>query len=256
VDQRALGSTGLTCSRLGWGAFKIGRTQGAKFPDDYALPTDEEAVAIVHAMLDLGITLIDTAPSYGCSEVRLGLALRQRRDDVMLVTKVGEEAAGQHDFTSAGAIRSLQESLTKLGTDHVDLLLVHSDGNDLEILNDEGYIDTLREFKAQGLTRAIGFSGKTPEGGRRALDWADALMIEYHLEDRSHEELIATAADRGVGVLLKKALASGHLEASRALGFVLEDSPVAAHISSVVIGSLHPASMAANARLVGGHRPG
>ena len=85
MDHRQLGRTGLSCSRLGWGAFKIGRNTGTKFSRDYDLPSAAEAEAIIDSMLELGITLIDTAPSYGLSEERLGVALRNRREQVTLV---------------------------------------------------------------------------------------------------------------------------------------------------------------------------
>lgn len=249
MDHRTLGSSGIECSRLGWGAFKIGRDQGTKFPEEYSIPSEEQSIRIIHEMLDLGINLIDTAPSYGLSEARLGKAIRDRRDDVVLSTKVGEQfeaGTSHHDFTSAGAVKSLQESLRRLETDHVDMLWIHSDGNDRSILDDEPYLETLASFKDAGMTRAIGFSGKTIEGNRSALAWADAIMVEYHLEDRSHEPLILEAADRGVGVVIKKALRSGHLPGDEALRFVFHDSPAANEITSVIIGSMDHRRMQSN----------
>ena len=253
MDYRPLGSCGISCSRLAWGAFKIGRDEGTKFPDGYTIPSEDDAIATVHEMLDLGITFIDTAPSYGLSEARLGRALADRREDVVLATKVGEQfidGRSHHDFSSTAAVKSLHESLRRLGTDHVDLLLVHSDGDDRAILEDEEYIETLRSFRSGGLTRAIGFSGKTTEGNRRALDWSDAIMVEYHLDDRSHEPVITEAADRGVGVIVKKALRSGHLPAANALEFLFHDSPVADGITSVMVGSLSGDRMRENAAVL------
>ena len=72
MRPRRLGSTSLQLSPIGFGAFKIGRTEGAKYAEAYSLPSDAEATALVHAVLDLGITLIDTAPAYGVSEERVG----------------------------------------------------------------------------------------------------------------------------------------------------------------------------------------
>ena len=103
MDQRTLGSTGIECSRIGWGAFKIGRDQSTKFPEDYSIPSEDDSVRIIHEMIDLGINLIDTAPSYGLSEARLGKALEGRRDDVVLSTKIGEQfenGLSHYDFTS------------------------------------------------------------------------------------------------------------------------------------------------------------
>ena len=255
MDHRPLGSTSIECSRLGWGALKIGRNQNVKFPDGFELPSEEASIEIVHRMLDLGISVIDTAPSYGLSEDRLGKAIEHRREQVILSTKVGEifrDGQSTYDFSSTAAVKSLQESLRRLRTDHVDVLWIHSDGNDRTILDDTQYIETMESFKDAGMTRAIGFSGKTADGNRAAMSWADALMIEYHLEDRSQEAVIAEAAQRGVGVVIKKALRSGHLSGEDALTFLYRTSPVADAITSVVVGSLNPTRMQANMRLVSG----
>lgn len=253
MDRRSLGSTGIECSRLGWGAFKIGRDQGTKFPEPYSVPSEEESIRIIHEMLDLGITLIDTAPSYGLSEERLGKALVDRRDEVVLSTKVGEHFKDGHssyDFSSTAAVKSVQDSLRRLKTDHVDILWVHSDGNDMDIVNDQSYVETLESFKEAGMTRAIGFSGKSVEGNRSALSWADALMTEYHLQDRSHEDLILEAAEQGTGVLIKKALQSGQLPGDEALRFILQESPAAEAITSVIVGSLSSRRMKSNGSLL------
>lgn len=250
MDQRPLGHTSLSVSHLGWGTVKIGRNAAVKYPQAFELPGEAEAIAIVHGMLDLGITLIDTAPAYGLAERRLGAALAERRDEVVLCTKVGEtfeQGERRHDFSGAAARASLEESLRRLRTDHVDIVLIHSDGRDLEIQRDTDLVETLENLRQHGMTRTIGFSGKTLEGTRAAMDWADVLMCEYTIEDRSHEAIITEAAEAGVGVLLKKVLGSGHLDAEAALQFVLRDAPIAPLISSVVVGSLSIERMRRNA---------
>ena len=86
---------------------------------------------------DLGINLIDTAPAYGRSEERLGPLLRGQRQDWVIVSKVGEEFAdglSRHDFSAAHTRMSVERSLQRLETDFIDLVLVHSDGNDMAIL--------------------------------------------------------------------------------------------------------------------------
>jgi aryl-alcohol dehydrogenase-like predicted oxidoreductase len=250
VEQRTLGSTEVKVSRLGWGTVKLGRTQGLKYPTRFALPDDEQAIDIVHRMLDLGITLIDTAPAYGIAEAKLGLSVQQRRDDIVLATKVGElydtsTATSTYDFSPTSARTSLQHSLELLRTSHVDMLFVHSDGNDLANQNDD-LVAELIALRDEGLTRAIGFSGKTIEGHEAALTWADVLMVHYGPHDRSHESLIRQASDAGVGVVLKKALDSGQYDAAEALQFCWHKSPVADAIASVIVGSLQPANMQRN----------
>ena len=254
MDTRPLGRTGLSVSHVGWGTVKIGRNAGVKFPQPFDVPDAAEACRIIHAMLELGITLIDTAPAYGLAEERLGAALTGRRDGVVLSTKIGEyweNGRSRHDFSGAAAARSLHDSLTRLQTDHVDILLVHSDGSDLDIQRDTDLVATLQSLKEQGLTRAIGFSGKSPEGTREALAWADVVMCPYSQADRSHESVISDAAAAGRGILLKKALGSGHLNGETALHFVLHDAPGAADVASVVIGSLDPARMQRNVHAAG-----
>ena len=90
------------------------------------------------------------------------------------------------------------------------------------------------ELREEGVARRIGLSGKTVEGARESLQWADVMMVEYHAEDPSHSEVMTEAARREVGVLVKKGLKSGHLPPEQAIRFVLEHEAV----SSLVIGGL------------------
>jgi aryl-alcohol dehydrogenase-like predicted oxidoreductase len=251
MTRRPLGRSGIEIAPIGFGAFKIGRNEGIKYPRGYALPDDDGVRALLDGVLSLGIDLIDTAPAYGTSERRLGAALAGRRDDVIISTKVGErfrDGASTYAFDGASIERSVTESLQRLRTDHVDLLLIHSDGNDLQIQRETDAVPTLQRLRDRGLTRAIGLSGKTLGGHREALAWADGVMIEYNARERGQEPLLAEAAAAGVGVLVKKALASGHLPAEEALPFVLDR----AEVTSVVIGSLSVDHLAAAVRLATG----
>jgi aryl-alcohol dehydrogenase-like predicted oxidoreductase len=156
----------------------------------------------------------------------------------VLSTKVGElfeNGASTYDFSAAAVRASVERSLRRLQTDAVDLLFIHSDGADMKILDETDCVLTLQKLKAEGLVKAIGLSGKTVAGARRALDWADVLMVELHLDDRTHEPVIAEAAQRGIGVIVKKGLASGRLSARDAIGFVLGHRAV----GSMVIGGLN-----------------
>lgn len=255
MDRRPLGDSGLDVTPIAYGAFKIGRNEGTKYPAGYELPSDLEAAELLKGILDLGIGLVDTAPAYGCSEQRIGDVLGPCRSEFLLSTKVGEireDGVSRYDFSPEHVEHSLQCSLQRLQTDHVDLLLVHSDGRDLEIQSDPLFLQAMQAQKERGLARTIGFSGKTTEGISRALDWSDVVMVEYHLEDRSMEDAIRAAADRGVGVLVKKGLGSGRLDAEAALHFLLHESPVADAIGSVVIGSLSLDRMARNIQLAAG----
>lgn len=251
--HRPLGSTGLLVSPLGLGTVKLGRDQGVKYPNGFSIPDDAAARALLNQARELGINLIDTAPAYGVSEERLGPLLRGQRQDWVIVSKVGEEFDGglsHYDFSPAHARRSLERSLKRLETDCIDLLLVHSDGNDLSILQDSGIYATLAALKAEGKIRAFGLSGKTVAGGLLALEQGDCAMVTYNLAEQGEQAVIEHAAAHGKAILIKKALASGH--ACLAPG----QDPVRASfelvfgqagVSSAIVGTINPQHLATNA---------
>jgi len=245
---RPLGRAGLTVSPLGYGAFKIGRNEGIKYPSEYDLPDEADVGRLLNGVLDLGINYIDTAPAYGVSEERIGHAIGKRRREFTLSTKVGEtfeNGRSSFDFSRDGIRASLERSLKRLHTEVLDVVFIHSDGDDLRILNETDAVATLQDTKQAGLVRAVGLSGKTVAGATAALDWADVLMVEYHLHNRSHEPVIAAAASRGVGVVVKKGLGSGHLAAAEAIPFVLGNPGV----SCMVVGSLNVEHLRQNVEL-------
>lgn len=232
---------------IGFGAFKIGRNTGTKYPHGYALPSDQEVGRLLNTILDLGINFIDTAPAYGLSEERIGRAIGHRRGEYVLSTKVGESYEDQrstYDFSERAVRASVTRSLERLRADALDLVFIHSHGRDLEILNQTDAVPTLQALRRQGLVRAIGLSGKTPEGAAAAIGWADVLMVEYHVDDRSHAGVIEQAAAAGVGVVVKKGLGSGRLDPAGAIRFVLENPAVA----SLVIGTLNAEHIRENTR--------
>ena len=248
--RRPLGRTGLSVSPLAFGAFKIGRNEKIKYARQYALPSEEESAALLNAVLDLGINLIDTAPAYGLSEERIGRHASHRRAEFILSTKVGEtfeNGVSTYDFSRDAVERSVARSLRRLRTDAVDLLLIHSGADDLRLLTETDVVETLLSLKQRGMTRFVGLSGKAPAAASHALSWADALMIEYHPDDRSHEQVLSEAAKRGVAVLVKKPLASGSLPPARAIPFVLQNAAV----STLVIGGLNVGHIRENLRLAG-----
>jgi aryl-alcohol dehydrogenase-like predicted oxidoreductase len=230
---------------VGFGAVKIGRNTAVKYPSGYDLPSEPQVAQLLNGVLDLGINLIDTAPAYGSSEERIGRAVGHRRTEFVLCTKAGEQFDQGHsrfDFSGSAIRRSLEESLRRLRTDRADVLLLHSDGRDLEILEHTDAVETLLALRSAGLARQVGLSGKTVAGARAALAWADVLMVPYNLEDPSHAAVIEEAHRAGVGVLVKKGLGAGRLVAAEALPFALAP----AGVSSVVVGSLSLAHLREN----------
>jgi len=252
MDKRPLGSTSLAVTPVGFGAFKIGRDQGAKYPTGYTLPTEDQAVAIVHRMIDLGINYIDTAPAYGLSEHRVGKALAQAStSEIVVSTKVGETFTAGSDgrpgksvyaFDAESIRRSIDRSRRMLGRDTLDIVFIHSNGDDLHILDQTDTAETLIALRDAGVIRAIGLSGKTPQGFERTFDWADVAMVEFSPAAPELAATIHAAADKGLGVVVKKALGSGHLSADEALGFVFKQPGVC----SAVVGTLSADHMRAN----------
>ena len=238
MDRLPFARTGHTVTSLGFGAFKIGRNQGTKYPDAYDLPDEDAVAALLHGLLDLGVNYIDTAPAYGRSEARIGQHLAARHSEFFLSTKVGETfEAGErtYDFSRQGIEASVQRSIERLQRPVLDLVLIHSDGRDMEILRQTEAVATLQSLKDRGRIRAIGLSGKTIEGATHALAWADAIMVEYHQLDTSHDQVMRDAAERNVSVIVKKGLAAGHLPPEGAIRFVLAHPAV----TTLVIGGLN-----------------
>lgn len=212
--HRPLGSTGLNVSPLGLGTVKLGRDQGVKYPNGFRIPDDTQARQLLGLARDLGINLLDTAPAYGVSELRLGPLLRGQRDHWVIVSKVGEEfvdGQSHFDFTPSHTRRSVERSLKRLQTDRIELVLVHSDGHDMDILQNSGVYETLAALKQEGKILGYGLSGKTVEGGLLALEQGDCAMVTYNLNEQSERPVLDYAQAHGKGILVKKALASGHL---------------------------------------------
>jgi len=250
--MRLPGSTSLQVSPLGLGTVKFGRNQSVKYPRPFELPSDQEALTLLELAWDLGINLLDTAPAYNKSEERLGRLLRQCRRDWVIVTKVGEEfhdGVSRFDFSAAAAYASVERSLRRLGVETLDVVLIHSSGDDLAILEQEEVLPTLRDLQQAGLIRAVGMSSKTVAGGLRAVECCDAVMVTYNLAQREELPVIQAAHAAGKGVFIKKGLLSGHLDlvestdpVQSALNLIFAEPGV----SSVVVGTLNPEHLRAN----------
>lgn len=250
--HRPLGSLGIDVSPLGLGTVKLGRDQGVKYPNGFKIPDDHEAQMLLKLARDLGINLIDTAPAYGTSEERLGPLLRGQRQDWVIVSKVGEEfESGQssHNFSAAHTRLSVERSLKRLETDFIDLVLVHSDGNDLAILSDSGVYQALAELKREGKIRGYGFSGKTVDGAILALEDGDCAMVTYNLNEQDEKPVLDYAAAHGKAILIKKALASGHVCLSPGVDPVQASFELLFQhpgVTGAIVGTINPLHLAHN----------
>jgi aryl-alcohol dehydrogenase-like predicted oxidoreductase len=241
----------MAVSVIGLGTVKLGRRTGVRYPADFRIPDDNEARALLRRAGDLGINLLDTAPAYGESEERLGRLLRGQRNDWLIATKVGEsfeEGQSHFDFSPEAVRESVKRSLQRMHTDHLDVVLIHSDGNDLDILDRQGTLESLEDLKQRGWIRAVGISHKTLEGGRRAVDLGcDVIMATLNLVEQEQAAVIAEAGAAGCGVLVKKALASGHAGVD-SLAF----AAAAPGVSSVIVGTIDPEHLEADVAAIAG----
>lgn len=244
--RRRFGSTDIYLSPLGLGTVKLGRNTGVKYPESFQIPNDVAAADLIARARVLGINLIDTAPAYGTSEERLGKLLRGQRDDWVICTKVGEEFVNGHSHFDFGAEHtrfSIERSLQRLCTDHLDIVLIHSDGNDLAIIENGEALDTLARCQREGLIRAYGMSTKTVEGGITAAKISDAVMATYHVDYTAEQPVLDFCHKQHKGVLVKKAFASGHAtDPASALRFVLRQ----AGVTSVIVGTINPQHLQQN----------
>jgi len=190
MEYRNLGSSGLTVSAVGLGAWAIGGGSWGEVDD-------QESIAAVHRAIELGVTFIDTAPVYGRgrSEEVVGRALEGRREAVVLATKFGivwdegNEAETRHDGSRDGILREVEISLGRLRTDHIDLYQHHWPDPETDIAETARTVADLHE---QGAIRAIGVSNYSVEQMREWLDYAPlhSLQPPYSMLRRDIEEAI------------------------------------------------------------------
>jgi aryl-alcohol dehydrogenase-like predicted oxidoreductase len=198
MNTRRLGNTGLVVSELALGAGPLGGDE----LDDAA------AERLVLGALELGITLIDTAPSYGRSEQRIGAALRGRRDQIVVSTKLGYGVPGVADWTGPCITGGIDAALARLSTDRIDIAHFHS--CPVDVLARGEVLEALERAVAAGKVRIAAYSGDN-----EALRWAiesgrfGVVQCSVNLADqRALDAAIPQAVRAGIGVLAKRPLAN------------------------------------------------
>jgi aryl-alcohol dehydrogenase-like predicted oxidoreductase len=253
--KRPLGSSGLEVSVLGLGTVKIGRNQQVKYPSGFDLPDDKSVIELFELAQSLGINFIDTAPAYGSSEQRLG-ELLPNRNDWVIVTKVGEifeNGQSCFNFSFDYTVKSVEQSLKKLKRDVLDVVLVHSDGNDMDIINNQPVFEALDVLKNKGLIKAYGMSSKTVEGGCWVVENCDVVMATANLEYDDERPVLELAEKLNKGVIIKKGLQSGHADSASGGGGI--DSAFK-HIlnlpgvSSMIVGTINKQHLQDNVAIV------
>jgi aryl-alcohol dehydrogenase-like predicted oxidoreductase len=217
ITTRALGRTGADVTILGYGAMELrGAPRGPEIGD-------EDAGRLLNAVLDGGINLIDTSPDYGRSEELIGRYIGHRRGEFFLASKCGcplEPPAGvsppyPHDYSPRNVRANVEQSLRRLGTDHLDLVQVHMSPSVAE-LRDNRTVETLQELRQEGKVRFIGMSAILPNLPEHiAMDAFDVFQIPYSAVQREHEDLITRAADAGAGTLIRGGAARGAASAEK-----------------------------------------
>ena len=252
MQKRPLGSTGLDVSILGLGTVKIGRNEQVKYPEGFEIPDDKAVRELFELAQSLGINFIDTAPAYGTSEQRLG-ELLPNRNDWIIVTKVGEifeNGRSRFDFSFDYTIASVEQSLKRLKRDVLDVVLVHSDGNDMAIINNTDVFEALATLKDRGLIRAYGMSSKTVEGGCWVVENTDVVMATANLAYDDERPVLELAQKLNKGVIIKKGLQSGHAAGSGGVEASFRHILTLPGVSSMIVGTINPAHLKDNVAIV------
>ncbi len=205
MQTRLLGTTGLSVPILAFGASSLGQ--------EFRRITVDEALQSVQAALECGLSLIDTSPFYGrgMSEVLVGIALRDvPRNDYLLCTKLGRYDLGHFDFSARRVAESVDVSLHRLNTDHIDIMLCH----DIEFVPLQQIVNetlpALRAIQASGKVRYIGVSGYPQKMFKELfVDLCDQASVDcvlnynqYTLQNtRFADETIPWLKTKGVGVM-------------------------------------------------------
>lgn len=209
MRYRTLGTSGIEVSRIGFGTWALG---GGHWGE----ADDRQSIAAIHAAIDAGVNLIDTAPAYGKgrAEEVVGKAIRGRRDRVVIATKCGLHAAGEtflHVLRPGEIRKELEASLGRLGVEAIDLYQCHWPDPDTPIE------DTMAEMAAmrdEGKIRAIGVSNFDKALLARALAAAPVVSLQppYSILQRGIEaDLLPFCRDRSVGVISYGTLGGGIL---------------------------------------------
>lgn len=201
MQKRLLGKTGLELPILSFGASSLGQ--------EFRSVSMDEALKSVRVALDSGLSFIDTSPFYGrgMSEVLLGVALRGvPRESYTLCTKLGRYDLQHFDFSAKRVAESVDVSLHRLGTDHLDIILCH----DIEFVEMQQIVDetipALRKIQQQGKVRFIGFSGYPQKIFRFICDQTEVDCVlsynQYTLQNtRFADESIPYLKAKGIGVM-------------------------------------------------------
>ena len=212
LPTSVLGRTGATVTKLAYGAMEL---RGARPDIGGRDVTPEQANTILNAVLDGGITLIDTSPDDGRSEAYIGEFISHRRSEFFLTSKCGcpiNPAPGErppHVFTRENIRAGVEQSLRRMKTDHIDVVQFHISPSRAELEANDSVAE-LALLQREGKVRFIGMSGVLPNlTDHIAMGVFDAFQIPYSALEREHETPIHDAAAAGAGTIIRGGVARG-----------------------------------------------
>ena len=209
MQNNPLGSTGLTISELGAGLSRIGY--------ELTMRDVNEASQVLNSALDGGINFLDTSACYDISEELIGRTISHRRGEFTLATKCGHVTGGAtgRAWSAETIAHSIDRSLARMRTDHLDLVQLHSCG--VAELERGEVIQSLLDAKRAGKTRFVGYSGDN-----EAALWAvesghfDTLQTSFNVVDQNaRTRLFGPAKARGMGIIIKRPVANGAWRSER-----------------------------------------
>jgi aryl-alcohol dehydrogenase-like predicted oxidoreductase len=246
--------------------------------------SEEQSERILNAALDAGINFIDTSIDYGLAEERIGRYISHRRDEYFLATKCGCVSGPlldnpsppepgmrfPHVFTPENILRGLEQSLSRMKTDYVDLLQFHASPSKEQLL-EHGALECVQDLKRQGKVRWIGMSGTIPNlKDHIEMGVFDEFQIPYSAMEREHEDLIVAASQAGAGIVIRGGAAKGGpgkeegaswdrwqevdltdlLDGMSRQEFILRFTISHPHMDTTIVGTVNPEHLQANVQAV------
>ena len=201
---RAMGKTGLTVSRLGYGAMELSGPPRARDLNE------ADVGRLLGGLLDQGINYIDTSIDYGISEVLIGKTLSHRRSEYFLASKCGcqagldpHEHGEKHVFTPENVIAGVEQSLRRLRTDYLDVVQVHGSPTRKE-LEDAGVVDAMLKLQRDGKVRHLGISSRLPMlADFVTADYFTVIQVPYSALQRTNEDTIRDLKKAGKAIVAR-----------------------------------------------------
>jgi aryl-alcohol dehydrogenase-like predicted oxidoreductase len=216
VRKSFLGNSGLEVSEIAFGGVEIGMPYGIGVHSQEDMLSKKEAVLLLQSAVDQGINFFDTARMYGESEVIMGEAFKEMRQDLILATKCrhfrnNEGMLVPNELLPDFINSSLEQSLKALQTDYIDLFMLHQ--ADVEILSNPIIAGVFQDLKKAGKIRATGVSTYALEESTLAIEngtW-NVIQLPFNLLDQTQAQCFESAAQHGVGVVVRSVLMKGLL---------------------------------------------